>query len=67
MHQEIEQLKKFPAWFRKLWATSLGIVLALVIGFGAGMLYAEGRIIDDCKFGNVFRVGLQAFNCMRKI
>jgi hypothetical protein len=50
-----------------LWAGSLGVVVALVIGFFAGMLIAEGRILDDCKFNNGFRVGMQAFTCMRKI
>ena len=67
MHQEIEQIKKLPNWFRKVWATSLGIVLAFVFGFLFGTLNTEWRIIDDCKFGNVFRIGLQAFSCVRKI
>jgi hypothetical protein len=50
-----------------IWAGSLGVVVALVIGFFAGSFTAQGRILDDCKFNNGFRVGMQAFTCMRKI
>ncbi len=67
MHEEIQQIKKAGAWVKKLWAASLGIILALAIGFGGGMLYVEGRIIDDCRFSGVFRIGLQVFNCGRRM
>jgi len=66
MIQEIEQLKKAGTWFKKLWAASLGIVLALVLGFSAGVLYTEGQIIDDCRFSGVFRIGIQSYNCVRR-
>lgn len=67
MHQEIEHLKKFPDWAKKLWAASLGIILSFLFGFLVGVLNTEWRIIDDCKFGSVFRIGTQAYNCIRKI
>ena len=66
MIQEIEQLKKAGTWAKKLWAASLGIVLALVLGFTAGVLHTEGQIIDDCRFSGVFRIGIQSYNCLRK-
>ena len=50
-----------------IWAGSLGVVVALVIGFAAGHWNAESRIIDDCKFNQSFRTGIQSFTCMRKI
>jgi hypothetical protein len=50
-----------------LWAGSLGVVIALVIGYAAGHWNAEARIIDDCKFNQSFRTGIQSFTCMRKI
>jgi hypothetical protein len=50
-----------------IWAGSLGVVVALVIGFAAGHWNAEARIIDDCKFNQSFRTGIQSFTCMRKI
>ena len=66
MNEELEQLKKAKNWVKKVWAASLGIVFALFIGFISGTLYVENRIIDDCRFSSVFRIGLQSFNCGRK-
>lgn len=66
MREEIENLKKAQAWIKKVWAASLGIFLALAIGFMAGVLYIEGQIIDDCRYSSVFRIGLQAYNCQRR-
>lgn len=66
MKEELEQVKKAGLWVKKLWAASLGIVLALVLGFSAGVLYTEGQIIDDCRFSGVFRIGIQSYNCIRR-
>jgi hypothetical protein len=60
-------LKHMKRRLAVVWAGSLGVVVSLVIGYLAGHWTAEGRIIDDCKFNNGFRVGIQAFNCTRKI
>ena len=45
----------------------MGVVFALVIGIVAGVLWARGEIIDDCKYAGSFRVQTQAFTCVRKI
>lgn len=66
MQNEIEQLKKVFSWVKSVWAQSLGIVLSLLIGFGLGVLHTEGKIIDDCRYSSVFRIGLQAYNCQRR-
>ena len=57
-----DELKKFVTFCRRVWAGSMGIVIALVIG-----VYKAGDIIDDCKYSGSFRVHSQAFNCQRKI
>ena len=64
---ELITLKDMKRKVVVVWAGSLGVVVALVIGFFAGSFTAQGRILDDCKFNNGFRVGMQAFTCMRKI
>jgi hypothetical protein len=64
---ELITLKDMKRKVVLMWAGSLGVVIALIIGFFAGKLTAEGRILDDCKFNNGFRVGMQAFTCVRKI
>jgi hypothetical protein len=50
-----------------MWAVSMGIVVALVVGFLLGIVYKQGDIIDDCKYAGSFRVHSQAFTCVRKI
>ena len=55
-------MKKFRGW----WATSLGIVVALVSGVLIGILSVESRIINDCKYINSFRIGDQGYNCQRR-
>ena len=59
--------KKIKAWVKSVWAESLGVVIALVIGIIFGIVYKQGDIIDDCKYAGSFRVHSQAFNCQRKI
>jgi hypothetical protein len=64
---ELIDLKHMKKRLHVVWAGSLGVVVAGVIGYMAGHWNAEARIIDDCKFNNGFRTGIQAFNCSRKI
>jgi hypothetical protein len=64
---ELITLKHMKRRLTVIWAGSLGVVIALVIGYVAGHWTAEGRIIDDCKFNQSFRTGIQSFTCMRKI
>jgi hypothetical protein len=55
--------KNFNTW----WAKSFGVILAILIGYFAGILMARGEILDDCKINSVFRIGDQSFTCMRKM
>ena len=52
-------------WVRVVesWRTSFITVLFTVLGFGAGGIYNEKNIVDDCKFMGSFRDGIQAYNC----
>ena len=61
------ELDKFVAFCRRVWAASMGVVIALVVGLLLGIVYKAGDIIDDCKYSGSFRVHSQAFNCQRKI
>ena len=62
-----DELKRFAAWVRKVWAGSMGVVIALVLGVLIGIVYKQGDIIEDCKYSGAFRVHTQAFTCVRKI
>ena len=55
--------KNFNTW----WAKSFGVILAVLLGYFAGLLVARGEILDDCKINSVFRIGDQSFTCMRKM
>lgn len=67
MQNELVDLKKFGAHIKRVWAASLGVVIALVVGLILGIVYKQGDIMDDCKYAGSFRVHSQAFNCQRKI
>jgi hypothetical protein len=58
---------KLLAAVRSVWAKSLGVVLAFILGVLSGIVYSKGDIIDDCRYTGSFRVHSQAFNCQRKI
>jgi hypothetical protein len=62
-----DEIKRIGAWLRKVWASSMGVVVAMVLGIILGVVYKQGDIIDDCKYAGSFRVHSQAFNCQRKI
>lgn len=64
MQKEIEQIK---AVINSLWAKSLAVMLAIVLGFIAGTLNSQWRIMDDCKYINSFRIDSQAYTCQRRI
>lgn len=59
--------KKILDWINRMWAKSLGVVIALAVGWSLGVMNAESRIVSDCKFANAFRVDIQAFACQRKL
>ena len=59
--------KKFRTWCRSVWAESLGVVIALVLGILIGVLYRQTDITEDCRYSGSFRVGTQAFNCQRRM
>ena len=59
--------KKIRAWIRGVWAESLGVVLAFVIGILIGIVYKQEDIMEDCKYSGSFRVHTQAYNCQRKM
>jgi hypothetical protein len=62
-----DELKRFGAWVRKVWAGSMGVVVALVLGLLLGVVYKQGDIVEDCRYAGSFRVHSQAFTCVRKI
>lgn len=67
MQNELIDVKKYSAFVKRVWAASLGIILAFVLGTVLGIVYKQGDIIEDCKYAGSFRVHSQAFNCQRKI
>lgn len=62
-----EEWKRFVSFVRRLWANSMGTVVALIVGVLLGIVYKQGDIIEDCRYAGSFRVGTQAFNCQRKM
>lgn len=58
---------RLKGWIKRVWADSMGVVIALVVGILLGIIYKQGDIIDDCKYSGSFRVHSQSFNCQRKI
>jgi hypothetical protein len=62
-----DDVRRVVGFIRKVWAGSMGVVVALVLGFLFGIVYKQGDIIDDCKYAGSFRVHSQAFTCVRKI
>lgn len=65
--EELIDIKKIKSVSQKVWTKSMGIIIALLIGIGSGLLMKEGTIIEDCKYSGSFRVGTQSFSCQRKI
>ena len=67
MSNELISVKDFILKFKGWWAASLGIVVALIVGIVIGVFIVEGKIINDCKFLNAFRIGDQGYTCQRRI
>lgn len=64
---ELIDFTKVQNWIQAKWKTSLGIIVALVLGVLIGTLIVEWRVVDDCKYLKNFRFGNQAFTCVRTI
>lgn len=67
MNNDFGILKDWILRFKGWWAGSLAVIIAFLLGLGAGILTTEGRIINDCKYINNFRVDSQGYQCIRKI
>lgn len=65
--RELVDLKKGWDNAQKVWAKSLAVILALIVGVLTGSVYTRNAIVGDCSFTNSFRVNSQAFTCQRKI
>lgn len=61
--KELIDFRAIWVWMVEKWRTSFVVVLALVIGYGAGNTVERKEITEDCKFMGVFRDGIQAYNC----
>lgn len=61
-----DELKKLLASIKGWIVRSIWCLVAFAVGSLLGIVYAEGRILDDCRFSGSFRVGTQAYNCQRK-
>ena len=62
-----DEMNRWKSVAMKVWANSMGIILALLLGLAFGWVYGRGDIVEDCKYSGAFRVGTQAFICTRKI
>ena len=58
---------KIKKWLKDVWASAMGVVIALILGVLLGIVYKQSDIMDDCKYAGSFRVHSQAYNCQRKI
>lgn len=61
------ELREIRDWSLSLWAKSLGVVIALVVGFTIGFVVKESQVVEDCKYMKAFRIGNQSFTCERRI
>ena len=61
--KELIDFRAIWVWMVEKWRTSFVVVLALIIGYGAGSAVDRKEITDDCKFMGAFRDGPQAYNC----
>lgn len=67
MYLSEQEYKRVKETFKRIWAASFWPLFALLLGILAGVLFATGSIINDCKYAGSFRVDSQAFSCQRKI
>jgi hypothetical protein len=62
-----QESKRITERLKRIWAASFWPLFTLLLGLLAGVLFATGDIINDCKYAGSFRVDSQAFTCQRKI
>ncbi len=62
-----EEFKAMLDALRGAWAKGFGVIMFFILGILCGILYAESRIIDDCRYAGSFRVHTQVFTCQRKL
>jgi hypothetical protein len=61
------EIKPWVKSLKALWSKAFAAIACLVVGLLLGSLNAESRIMDDCKFSQSFRVGIQSFTCQRRM
>lgn len=62
-----EEFKAMLNALRGAWAKGFGVIIFFVLGILAGIMYAESRIMDDCRYAGNYRVHSQVFTCQRKM
>lgn len=62
-----EEFKAILDALRGAWAKGFGVIMFFILGILCGILYAESKIIDDCRYAGNFRVHTQVFTCQRKL
>jgi hypothetical protein len=67
MNELKAEVKPMVKALKALWNKAFAAIACLVLGILFGILHAESRIIDDCKFSSGFRVGVQSFTCQRRM
>ena len=64
---DLVKFDRFVRWFRSVWAKSLFVVVAFVLGYYIGEYAVESRIIGDCKYLNAFRIDHLSYACNRRV
>jgi hypothetical protein len=67
MKAPMDEAKALVNALRTAWAKGFGVIMFFILGILCGILYAESRIIDDCRYAGSFRVHTQVFTCQRKL
>ena len=62
-----QEFKAMLEALRGAWAKGFGVIMFFILGILCGILYAESKIIDDCRYAGNFRVHTQVFTCQRKL
>lgn len=62
-----EDVNTAKQWLLRWSPGLLLLVVILLVGFLFGYSFKGEEIIKDCKYAQAFRVGLDSFNCSRKI
>lgn len=60
---ELIDLKRIWDKAVELWRNHFAAILACVIFFFFGTVWATKSITDDCKFAKAFRDGTQVYSC----